>query len=848
MQVGNQEKPIHKKCVVCGKEVIGSERTVCDDDGGLLAPIGREPQPGDVFADRYEIVGLIGDGGWGKVYKAQHKLMKRSVAIKVLLPHLVKSQQALKRFQQEARAASSLNHPNVMTVFDFGMTDDGLPFLVMDLLEGTSLSAALQELHYLPVDRALRIFVQVCEGLAHAHEKGVIHRDIKPNNLMLVNFIGQTDFVKIVDFGIAKLATPTEGEGEDLTQTGEIFGSPMYMSPEQCRGKELDARSDIYSTGCVLYRCLAGRPAFAGRDAMECMFKQVHEQPIPFRDACPQFNLPAALEVIVLKALAKEPEDRFQHMIEFRDALIELYRDIMGEVPVTASTQLRLYAVTPGSTEEVSHSESTGMLASPSVVPVDSAASDAGVECAADIAETRSPASALSPAQNAAAQEAAPSAPVAEQPVPPAPVASPVPTPVPTPASAETPPQISAAAAPPPQAAEPEVKATSPVAAVTAPDRQPESGSKLPLLIGAAVLILGCVIGIPMMHKNETSPVQTTPNTSTVTADGEPSEPVKLPAVVNTGTVDALMKKAKDSVDEADYQSAITALTTAQAETSKLDANTANKYLLEILPILGQCLLDVDNPDAARKTFTTALPMTKTAFGQDSPEYARAETGLALATIYLGDPHSAEPMLNHALMVLNGEPAAKREGLGDIYYGLARVAESKKDIAKANQLLNEALKRKESEGPPDLESANLLVNIAQVYMLRHQYDKARGLLEQAVAIEKEKLGEESIPVAGSIKNLAVVYYQTGKTAKAESLFKQALDISNKLNFGESLLAAEVMSSLAILYANDGRLNDAMGLAKHSLEIRRAKLGDNAPQVKRDEQMIANLTAAVKKRK
>ncbi|MBY0551564.1 MAG: tetratricopeptide repeat protein [Candidatus Obscuribacterales bacterium] len=823
MQVGNQEKPIHKKCVVCGKEVFGVERTVCDEDGGMLAPVGREPQPGDIFADRYEIVSLIGDGGWGKVYKAQHRLMKRAVAIKVLLPHLIKSQQALKRFQQEARAASSLNHPNVMTVFDFGMTDDGLPYLVMDFLEGTSLSATLQELHYLPIERSLRIFVQVCEGLAHAHEKGVIHRDIKPNNLMLVNFIGQSDFVKIVDFGIAKIATPSEGEGEELTQTGEIFGSPMYMSPEQCRGKELDARSDIYSTGCVLYRCLTGRPAFAGRDAMECMFRQVHEAPVCFRDVCPDFNLPMSLEAIVQKALAKEPDERFQHMIEFRDALIDLYRDIVGETPVTASTQLRLYAVAPGSAEEIEKSEKTDILSKET-----SATSDAPI---------------MVPADQSAVAAVKPSTP------PETVAAATVPTPAPSPkepVKASAPEVKVVEHASPPSSI---VKSSEPAARPASPSSGPKKGGlPVPALIGALVLIVGCVVGIPLMHKPEPAVSPPTIGSETETATVTDTTPIVVPAVVNTRVVEDSVTKAKAAIAEGEYQDAITALRTAQAEAEKLsDAKLGDKFLLEILPLLGDSFLDVDNPDAALKAFLAVLDKAGAAFGVDTPEYARIETGLAIASAYTGDIATAEPHLTHALAVLERQPTADRKGLCDVYYGLARVAESRKDFNKANQYLSEALKRKQAEGPPDLETANLMVNVAQSYMLRRQYPKARGLLEQALAIEKAKLGDDSISVAGTMKNLAVVNYQTGNPAKAESLFKQALDINNRLNSSDSLLAAEIMSSLAILYANDGKLDAALGLAKQSLDIRKRMLGDASPQVKRDQAMIANLNRAVAKK-
>jgi len=338
--------------VLCGNEFPGNLE-LCPDDGTLLTPIGKEPRVGDIIADRYEIMGILGDGGMGKVYKARHNLMKRVVAIKMLLPHLVQSGPALKRFQQEAQAASALKHPHIMTVHDFGISDKGMPFLVMDYLEGVSLSSLLQELGALPQDRSVNIFIQACSALSHAHKNGVVHRDLKPANLMLIDFDGQPDFLMVVDFGIAKLLQP-DGAAEQLTHTGEVFGSPLYMSPEQCRGKELDPRSDIYSLGCVLYRTVTGRPVFAGRDAMECMFKQVNDLPSRFGDVCPEFGLSDKLETAVFKAIAKDPEDRYQTMAEFRDAL----EAIKG--PATPVN--RVFSVPPQSGQEVAYDLATDRL------------------------------------------------------------------------------------------------------------------------------------------------------------------------------------------------------------------------------------------------------------------------------------------------------------------------------------------------------------------------------------------------------------------------------------------------------------------------------------------------------
>src|SRR4030095_3436452 len=189
---------------------------------------------GTSIADKYEILSVLGQGGMSVVYKARHLLMKKAVAIKVLLPQLVLNPQSLKRFQQEASASSSLSHPNVITVYDFGVSAQGLPYLVMDLLYGDSLADEVKNNGPLEVGRALKIFIQAADALYEAHRKGVIHRDLKPSNIMLVSTDTSADIVKIVDFGIAKVL-PQEGDDvQKLTQTGEIFGSPYYMSPEQC--------------------------------------------------------------------------------------------------------------------------------------------------------------------------------------------------------------------------------------------------------------------------------------------------------------------------------------------------------------------------------------------------------------------------------------------------------------------------------------------------------------------------------------------------------------------------------------------------------------------------------------
>jgi serine/threonine protein kinase len=275
----------------------------------------------EMLADRYEIIEVIGEGGMGVVYKARHVLMKRVVAIKMLHESLIANELTRKRFEQEAQAISALNHPNILTVYDFGITKDNKPYLVVEFLEGTNLAELLEKENHLSEQRALHIFKQACSGLAHAHDKGIVHRDIKPSNFMLVKMGTDEEFVKIVDFGIAKLVQEGQKDTIGLTTTGEIFGSPLYMSPEQCCGRSVDARSDIYSLGCVMYFTLTGHSPFAAENVPACLYKHVHETPEKFAEVNPEVVLSPALEGIVFKAMEKEAESRYQSMVDFGKAL-----------------------------------------------------------------------------------------------------------------------------------------------------------------------------------------------------------------------------------------------------------------------------------------------------------------------------------------------------------------------------------------------------------------------------------------------------------------------------------------------------------------------------------------------
>ena len=315
MPEDNSLTGIRKTCIACRQEFL-TNSSACPACGpNKLVEIKRDAFIGRTLADRYQVESIIGTGGMGVVYKAWQEGLKRSVAIKVLRHQFLNDEMSVKRFQQEAIAASRLAHPHIVALHDYGSTGDGYLFMVMDIIDGKSLAQEEREKKTIGVDRSIKIITQVCEALEHAHRNGIVHRDLKPGNIMLTNFHGEQDYVKLVDFGIAKLLV--KEEDQELTQKGEVFGSPLYMSPEQCLGHNLDGRSDIYSLGTVLYEALTGFVPHLGRNAIETIDMQIHKEPMPFAAKRPDIYIPERLEAVVLKALAKDPTARQQTMKEF---------------------------------------------------------------------------------------------------------------------------------------------------------------------------------------------------------------------------------------------------------------------------------------------------------------------------------------------------------------------------------------------------------------------------------------------------------------------------------------------------------------------------------------------------
>src|SRR5713226_689550 len=306
-----------KVCPVCNREYPNT-MTLCSVDAAPLKPVS-DPLLGQTLAGKYLVEKLIKRGGMGAVYRGKHVMMDKTVAIKVLRPALAVDDDVVARFSREAKAASRISHPHAVSVTDFGESENGVVFLVMEYLDGRTLKEIIRSEGPLPLKRVVEIIRQVTGALDAAHGQGVVHRDLKSDNIMLSQTNGG-DWAKVLDFGIAKIQASASVKDHDITAPNLVVGTPQYMSPEQCsQTQALDARSDIYSLGVIIYEMLAGRVPFTGESATMIMMKQVQDTPPPILATRP--DLPPAVDNVIARALAKHPADRFQTAGELFAAL-----------------------------------------------------------------------------------------------------------------------------------------------------------------------------------------------------------------------------------------------------------------------------------------------------------------------------------------------------------------------------------------------------------------------------------------------------------------------------------------------------------------------------------------------
>lgn len=298
-----------------------TEPLVAQEELSLFGNV--DPMVGRKVADRWELTELLGEGSMSTVYKARELATGKPVVLKALHQHLLAKLPNVKRFEQRAKANSNLRHPNINNFYDFYLGPSNEIYLVCEWLSGQSLEDLLSKSGHLPVNRTIDIFIHVCEALEYAHTEKILHRDLKPSNIAVVKSGGQEQ-VRVVDFGIAKLLSEESDEvksNQYITHTREVFGSPLYMSPEQCMGKKLDPRSDIYSLGCVMYETISGKPPFVGKNVLETAYKHMNEAPKPLTADQPDDPVLARFEVVVLKTLAKDADNRYQSVDDLKHDL-----------------------------------------------------------------------------------------------------------------------------------------------------------------------------------------------------------------------------------------------------------------------------------------------------------------------------------------------------------------------------------------------------------------------------------------------------------------------------------------------------------------------------------------------
>jgi len=299
-------------------------------DVSTAADRGGNDLVGMVIEGKYELTDLIGEGAMGWVYQGRHRSLDSTIAVKLMKPATEPDDTRDQRFEQEARAASRLNNPHIISIIDFGRTPGGVLYIVSEYLRGDTLSELIEDEGSLPLRRALKIMDQVLSAVDEAHSAGLVHRDMKPENIVITPLRSGEDFVKILDFGIAKLGEPGSRR---LTMQGQLFGTPAYMSPEQIRGQEVTPRTDLYACALILYEMLAGQEPFQSESVMEVLSLQLHAEPEPLRERAPTADIPAALEAVVMQGMRKDPAARFVSASEFREQIHRAVRFQSQMVP-----------------------------------------------------------------------------------------------------------------------------------------------------------------------------------------------------------------------------------------------------------------------------------------------------------------------------------------------------------------------------------------------------------------------------------------------------------------------------------------------------------------------------------
>lgn len=333
-------EPAINLCPECGKEYpLGTK--YCPEDGSLLTSKKKSTDPfvGKTIAGKYRIIELIGAGGMGAVYKAEHLLLKNIVALKILRSHVLEDEEYLLRFQREARMACRIKHPNAIILHDFGV-EEKFPYLVMEFIQGKSLKQLMAEEGPLALDRAFELINQMGGAVIEAHSLGIIHRDLKPENIMVAKRKDGSEWAYVLDFGIAKMLNPDSDMDVVKTQTGQVFGSPRYMSPEQALSQPIDTRADVFSFGILIYELLSNEVPYKAESSVETIYKLLHESPTSLKDARPDLKISDEINAVVMKLIERDREKRHQSIGAF---LEEFRRAVPQTVLSHGPTRAQLY-------------------------------------------------------------------------------------------------------------------------------------------------------------------------------------------------------------------------------------------------------------------------------------------------------------------------------------------------------------------------------------------------------------------------------------------------------------------------------------------------------------------------
>jgi serine/threonine protein kinase len=585
---------------------------------------------GTVLAGRYRITRVLGTGGMGAVYEAVHATTGKRVAVKLLAPHLSKDLKLVARFRREAMAASRLEHENCVQVDDFGEDGDGTFYIAMELIDGRGLGDELRANGAMSAARVANIGVQLLKALDAAHIGGVLHRDLKPQNVMLTSKPGRPDIVKVVDFGIAKITSNDPGDQQALTIPGTIFGTPEYMSPEQARGETLDARSDLYSASVVLWHLLLGRSPFRGTSVRETLLKVFSEQaPSPLAERS-GLMLPAGLEDVLRRGLAKDREQRWSDAASYAAALAPFVEGGPVDLPPRPQPGLRTDGSAPPPTIDAFPAVSRVR----DTVPLPQAPMAAALAFA-----PTAPSSAVPAPPPAARGVVSPSlAPLPPLPSPAVPPSSRVVIAAPTGAAPLPPPPLIPPGAPKTakvvtlESVKQAQTAPSPAAVVEAPRprRQRISPAALVVIIGGLLLLIGFVVVVTLVLAGEILPQRQAANAAVAQLSTAPAEIAPV-AVSEPGTLQASLARTMP-LDPLARDAALGRAERAVGEGRRADARVAYEEAVAADPVapaaligLGTLAMQQRDWAVARDCFEKLIAIDRTYRKQFGPMYARAK-------------------------------------------------------------------------------------------------------------------------------------------------------------------------------------------------------------------------------